>query len=58
MTSKRSKRSGTVGDLKPRGIKSDAAGKREGNAVRGGATKTLPKGTQIAPSQTKVIVSG
>ena len=58
MANKRKKRSVKVSDLKPRGIKSDVGGQREGNAVRGGATKTPPVGTHAVPSQTKVIVSG
>jgi hypothetical protein len=43
-------------DLRARGVKDDARGKREGSTVRGGASK-IPKGIQTSPSQTKVIVN-
>jgi hypothetical protein len=57
MASKRAKRSIKLRDLKIRGITSDSAGRREAAAVRGGASSPVPRGTQSAPSQSKVIVS-
>ena len=57
MASKRAKRSIKLRDLKVRGITSDPAGRREAAAVRGGTSGTVPRGTQSAPSQSKVIVS-
>ncbi len=57
MARKRNKGATKVRDLKARAVKDATKGKREANAVRGGSTQTSTQGTQVSPSQTKVIVN-
>jgi hypothetical protein len=57
MARKRNKAATKVRDLKGRAVKDLTKGKREANAARRRSTQTSTKGTQVSPSQTKVIVN-
>src|SRR4030095_12567228 len=55
MARKRNKAATKVRDLKGRAVKDLTKDKRQANPPRRRSSQTSPKGTQVSPSQTKVI---